>query len=67
LELSIQLHIPAVLTSAEKPPVATAYKLGWDPEPVWTIWKREENVTKNTIFKIYYNSRNILHKYAPTE
>jgi hypothetical protein len=26
---------------AKKPPVLTAQKAGWAPEPVWTLWRRE--------------------------
>jgi hypothetical protein len=33
-----QLHAPAA-----SPPVHIEYEAGWAPEPVWTIWRRENS------------------------
>jgi len=33
--------------SAVLPPVKTKRYVGWDPEPVWTFWRRVELVTSS--------------------
>jgi hypothetical protein len=41
LEVSGQLHAPAVLPQGKEPPVP----IGWAPEPVWTTWRRQNSCT----------------------
>jgi hypothetical protein len=44
MEVSGQLHSPAALLPGKQPPIPIVYEAGWDPEPVWTLWRRK-NVT----------------------
>jgi hypothetical protein len=37
-----QLHAPAALPLRKESPVSIEWKVGWDPEPVWTLWSREK-------------------------
>jgi hypothetical protein len=43
LEVSGQLRAPAALPPAVEPSVRIGYEVGWTPEPVWTIWRRENS------------------------
>jgi hypothetical protein len=38
MELSGQLHAPAVLSPGKQPPVPIGQENGWAPVPVWTLW-----------------------------
>jgi hypothetical protein len=42
MEVSSQLHVPADLPPGEEPPVPIGQEAGWDPEPVWTLRRREK-------------------------
>jgi hypothetical protein len=44
LEVSGQLHIPEVLLSGKGPPLPIGEEAAWAPEPVWTLWSREESL-----------------------
>jgi hypothetical protein len=41
-----QLHAPAALLPRNEPRVAIGLETGaaWVPEPVWTLWSREESL-----------------------
>jgi hypothetical protein len=43
LEVSGQLHSQAALPPGEEPPVPIGQEAGWAPEPVWTMWRRENS------------------------
>jgi hypothetical protein len=38
MEVSGQLHAPAVLLPEKEPPVPTEQEAGWAPKPVWKLW-----------------------------
>jgi hypothetical protein len=39
--VSGQLHAPNVLPRGKEPPVPIGKGAGWAPEPIWTMWRRE--------------------------
>jgi hypothetical protein len=41
--MSGQLNVPAALTQGKEPPVPIGWEVGWAPEPVWTMWRRENS------------------------
>jgi hypothetical protein len=41
MEVSRQLHTPATLPPGKEHPVPIAQEAGWAPDPVWTLWRRE--------------------------
>jgi hypothetical protein len=43
MEVSGQLHKTTALPPRESPPVPVEYDVGWVPESVWTVWKREKS------------------------
>jgi hypothetical protein len=43
MEVSGQLHAPAVLPPEERGPAPTEWKAGRAPEPLWKRWPREKN------------------------
>jgi len=43
MEVSGQLHGPAVLPPGKEPLVPIGYEAEWTPEPVRTQWRREKN------------------------
>jgi hypothetical protein len=45
LEVSGQLHVAAVLPPGKGPPVPIGEEAGWAPESVWTLWRREKNLS----------------------
>jgi hypothetical protein len=40
MEVSGELHVPAVLPSTKDPPVTIEYEVDGDPEKVWKFWRR---------------------------
>jgi len=42
MEVNNQLHSTAALPSEKEPSVPVGYEAEWDPEPVWTRWRREK-------------------------
>jgi hypothetical protein len=44
MEVSGQLHAPVALPPRKEPLVPIEYEVGWSPEPVWTIWRRENSL-----------------------
>jgi hypothetical protein len=44
LEVSGKLHALAALPSGKEPQVPIGYEVGWTPEAVWTIWRRENSL-----------------------
>jgi hypothetical protein len=45
MEVSDQLHAPAALPLGIKPQVPTEYEEAWDPEAVWTSWRRGKSLS----------------------
>jgi hypothetical protein len=43
VEVSGQLHAPAVLPTGKEPLVPIGQEVGWTSEPVWTIWRKENS------------------------
>jgi len=43
VEVSGQLHAPAVIPPEKEPPVHFGLEVGWDPELVWTRWRGEKS------------------------
>jgi hypothetical protein len=43
MEMSGQLHAPAVLPTEEESQVPVAYEAGWVSKPVFTLWCREKS------------------------
>jgi hypothetical protein len=41
MKVSGQLYVPASLPPEKDAPVPIGYEAGWAPEPVWTLWRRE--------------------------
>jgi hypothetical protein len=39
-----QLHTWAALTPGKEAAVPTGEEVGWTPEPVWTLWRKEESL-----------------------
>jgi hypothetical protein len=39
----VRLHALAALPPGKSSSVSIGYVLGWDPEPVWTLWRREQS------------------------
>jgi hypothetical protein len=37
MEMSDELHAPAVLPPGKEPPVPIGWEAGWTSEPVWTL------------------------------
>jgi hypothetical protein len=52
LDVSIHIFVTSALAltewSASRPaalrPVSIGYEVGWTPEPVWTLWRRESSL-----------------------
>ena len=44
MDVNGQLHAPEALRPGERPPVSTEKKARLAPEPVWTLWRRENPV-----------------------
>jgi hypothetical protein len=42
MEVSGKFHAPAALFIGKEPPVPITLKVGWPPEPVWTLWRKEK-------------------------
>jgi hypothetical protein len=42
MEVSRQLHASATLLPGKESPVPTGQEVVWSPEPVWTLWRREQ-------------------------
>jgi hypothetical protein len=42
MEVTGQLLIPAALPPGKEPPVPFGQEAVCDPEPVWTLWRREQ-------------------------
>jgi hypothetical protein len=40
MEVSRQLHVPAVLTPGKELQAPIEEEAGWTPEPVWTLLRR---------------------------
>jgi hypothetical protein len=43
MEVSCQLHALASSRPGKEPQVPILFKVGWAPEPVWTLWRREKS------------------------
>jgi hypothetical protein len=43
MEVSGQLHVPAILLKGKQPPVHVGKEAGWIPEPVSTKWINENS------------------------
>jgi len=37
-----QVHDPTALPLGKVRPISIGLEAGWVPEPVWTLWRREE-------------------------
>jgi hypothetical protein len=42
MEVSSQLHVPAILPIGKESLVGILQEAGWALEPVWTRWRREK-------------------------
>jgi len=41
MNVSGQIYAPAALFSVNEPSVPVEQEAGWAPQPVWTLWRRE--------------------------
>jgi hypothetical protein len=44
MEVSDWLHVPFALSSGQEPQGCVVHTAGWAPEPVLTLWSREESL-----------------------
>jgi hypothetical protein len=44
LDASGQFYAAAALNPGKEPAVLIALEMGWDPEPVWTLWNKEKSL-----------------------
>jgi hypothetical protein len=44
VEASGQLHALAALPPVKDRPVPTGQEAGWAPNPVWSLWRREQTL-----------------------
>jgi hypothetical protein len=44
MKVSGQIHAPAALTPGKEPAVLTGWEVGWDPEPVRTLWRKGKSL-----------------------
>jgi hypothetical protein len=42
--VSGQLHAPDAVLPKKEPPVTIGQGVGWTPEPIWTVWRRENSL-----------------------
>jgi hypothetical protein len=42
MEVSGQVHFTAALASGYENPVPSGSEARWDPEQIWTLWRREK-------------------------
>jgi hypothetical protein len=45
MEVSGQLHAPTALIPEKSPEVPIGWEAGWGPEAVWTLQRREKNLS----------------------
>jgi hypothetical protein len=43
MEVSGQIHAPAALTLEKEFQVPIGLEAAWAPEPIWTLWRRDNN------------------------
>jgi len=41
MDVSCQPHALATLLPGTQPPVLIEQEVRWDPDPIWTFWRRE--------------------------
>jgi len=60
MEVTGQLHVPAVLTSRERPNLSMKQRTGWILEPVWACRKKEKSLILARIRNSNRTSRNVV-------